>query len=458
LAGHAFFSYREPIREPYRRETIAKSQVSFLDREYLLKEYKGTLNIRTLAIHLPQVGQKEEIYFALSLGEDIENSATLKGTDSHFSCDQDYEFLLKAAKDQRLQIRVWKKRFLRPDELLGVCIIAFESFANAESKVLEAPLRGGSANASLSLAFEYEDFREMDAVEADSSKMILEMIGVKDDADMAADFPLLHLDFRPCCFISNAETDTQAWIWWNNQAKEVIVAFRGTEQTQWKDLLTDVKVMPTTLNAEGVTKMEFFANNSDQVMVHNGFLTAYQSVRNVIFSQIKGVTTADENHWSIYVTGHSLGGALATLFAYECSRAELGDVDITMYNYGSPRVGNKAFVEEFKAKIDSSWRFSNVRDIIPTVPRFLGYQHVETSARIEEDGTIQIALDKDRIGEAHFTEFLPDLLDSSLEEELLQKEMDLLSNLIDGRALQEHMEDQYLQNLLVLASALRKKT
>ena len=119
LAGHAFFSYREPIREPYRRETIAKSQVSFLDREYLLKEYKGTLNIRTLAIHLPRMGQEEEIYFALSLGEDIENSATLKGTDSHFSCDQDYEFLLKATKGQRLQIRVWKKRFLRPDELLG---------------------------------------------------------------------------------------------------------------------------------------------------------------------------------------------------------------------------------------------------------------------------------------------------------------------------------------------------
>ena len=119
LAGHAFFSYREPNREPYRREKIANSEVSFLDREYLLKEYSGTLNIRSLAIDLPGVGQKEEIYFALSLGEDIENSDTIKGMDSHFSCDQEYEFLLKAAKDQRLQIRVWKKRFLRPDELLG---------------------------------------------------------------------------------------------------------------------------------------------------------------------------------------------------------------------------------------------------------------------------------------------------------------------------------------------------
>ena len=319
--------------------------------------------------------------------------------------------------------------------------------------MLETPLRGGSSDASLSVSIEYEDWREMEDLQEDSSKMILEMIGIK-DADV--DFPLLHLNFRPCCFISNAETDTQAWIWWNNVAQEIVVAFRGTEQTQWKDLLTDVKVMPTTLNAEGVTTMNLFANNSE-VMVHNGFLTAYQSVRNVIFSQIKGIVTADENHWSIYVTGHSLGGALATLFAYECSKAELGDVEVVMYNYGSPRVGNKAFAEEFKAKVDSSWRFSNVSDIIPTVPRFLGYQHVETSARIQEDGNIQIAVDKDVIGEAHFTEFLPDFDPRSIEAELLEKEMDLLSALIDGRALQEHMEDQYLQNLLVLVSALPEK-
>ena len=123
------------------------------------------------------------------------------------------------------------------------------------------------------------------------------------------------------------------------------------------------------------------------------------------------------------------------------------------------RVGNKAFVDEFKRRVDSSWRFSNASDIIPTVPRFLGYRHVDNAMRIEEDGILQIVEDKDVIGEAHFAELFGEELESFLDfemEELLEKELDLLSSLIDGRALQEHMEENYLRNLIKLAGGLAK--
>ena len=169
------------------------------------------------------------------------------------------------------------------------------------------------------------------------------------------------------------------------------------------------------------------------------------------------MTDGHGDDWTMYVTGHSLGGALATIFAYECAELDVGKV--IMYNYGSPRVGNKAFVDEFKRRVDSSWRFSNASDIIPTVPRFLGYRHVDNAMRIEEDGILQIVEDKDVIGEAHFAELFGEELESFLDfevEQLLEKELDLLSSLIDGRALQEHMEENYLRNLIKLAGGLAK--
>lgn len=79
------------------------------------------------------------------------------------------------------------------------------------------------------------------------------------------------------------------------------------------------------------------------------------------------------------MTGHSLGGALATLFALELSSSQLakqGAIFVTMYNFGSPRVGNKRFADVYNEKVKDSWRVVNPRDIIPTVPRLMGYCHV----------------------------------------------------------------------------------
>ncbi len=41
-------------------------------------------------------------------------------------------------------------------------------------------------------------------------------------------------------------------------------------------------------------------------------------------------------------TGHSLGGALATLAAYDITKG-CSDVDVACYTYGAPRTGNHAF-------------------------------------------------------------------------------------------------------------------
>ncbi|XP_033146602.1 uncharacterized protein LOC103863624 isoform X3 [Brassica rapa] len=187
-------------------------------------------------------------------------------------------------------------------------------------------------------------------------------------------------EFEKLCFLDNDITDSQVAIWRDARRKRVVIAFRGTEQTKWKDLQTDLMLVPVGLNPERIG-----GDFKEEVQVHSGFLSAYDSVRIRIISLLKlAIGYIDdvaerEDKWHVYVTGHSLGGALATLLAIELASSQLakrGAITVTMYNFGSPRVGNKKFADVYNQKVKDSWRVVNHRDIIPTVPRLMGYCHV----------------------------------------------------------------------------------
>nr|GMD72119.1 C2 calcium-dependent membrane targeting [Ipomoea batatas] len=55
-------------------------------------------------------------------------------------------------------------------------------------------------------------------------------------------------EFDKICFLDNSSTDTQASsyvaLWWDSLRKRLVVAFRGTEQDRWKDLRTDLMLVP----------------------------------------------------------------------------------------------------------------------------------------------------------------------------------------------------------------------
>ena len=54
------------------------------------------------------------------------------------------------------------------------------------------------------------------------------------------------------------------------------------------------------------------------------------------------------------VTGHSLGGALAVLAAFDIKLA-IGSLQMEMYTYGTPYPGNRAFAREFDELIPEAW-------------------------------------------------------------------------------------------------------
>lgn len=70
----------------------------------------------------------------------------------------------------------------------------------------------------------------------------------------------------------------------------------------------------------------------------------------------------------IPVAGHSLGGALATLCAFDIASAikeagALADdgtpIDVCCYTFGAPRTGNRAFRNEFNALVPNCWGIIN---------------------------------------------------------------------------------------------------
>ncbi|BAT96127.1 hypothetical protein VIGAN_08301300 [Vigna angularis var. angularis] len=270
-------------------------------------------------------------------------------------------------------------------------------------------------------------------------------------------------EFEKLCFLDNASTDTQVAIWRDSARRRLVVAFRGTEQSQWKDLRTDLMLVPAGLNPERIG-----GDFKQEIQVHSGFLSAYDSVRTRIISLIRLAIGYVDDHskslhkWHVYVTGHSLGGALATLLALELSSNQLtkqGAISITMYNFGSPRVGNKRFAEIYNEKVKDSWRVVNHRDIIPTVPRLMGYCHVERPVFLAA-GVLRNALEnKDILGDGYEDDVLgestPDVIvseflkgEKELIEKLLQTEINIFRSIRDGSALMQHMEDFYYITLL----------
>ncbi|RXH78455.1 hypothetical protein DVH24_001973 [Malus domestica] len=285
-------------------------------------------------------------------------------------------------------------------------------------------------------------------------------------------------EFEKLCFLDNATTDTQVAIWRDSARKRL---------SRWKDLRTDLMVAPTGLNPERiggdfkqevqVRKIYSFVGEMNRLltkqslcilMVHSGFLRAYDSVRIRIVSLMKlAIGYFDDiaeplDKWHVYITGHSLGGALSTLLALELSSSQIakrGLISVTMYNFGSPRVGNKVFAEIYNKKVKDSWRVVNHRDIIPTIPRLMGYCHVAQPVYLTT-GDLKNALGNMELSEDGYQadvigEYTPDVLvgefmkgEKELIEKILQTEINIFRSVRDGTALMQHMEDFYYITLL----------
>lgn len=155
---------------------------------------------------------------------------------------------------------------------------------------------------------------------------------------------------------------------------EIIVSVRGTcSLTNW---LND------TLWAQQPTDL------CDACSAHVGLYAAYSEIVGPINTSLRSAL-ARHPGYQITMTGHSLGGGVATLLAAHFRDALRGVLlaahnsgGIALYTYGSPRVGNlalAAYVTQQQSGRPSggNFRITHAADVVPRVPPAVhGFRHV----------------------------------------------------------------------------------
>eukprot|EP00012_Vannella_robusta_P002660 CAMPEP_0206191178 /NCGR_PEP_ID=MMETSP0166-20121206/5207_1 /ASSEMBLY_ACC=CAM_ASM_000260 /TAXON_ID=95228 /ORGANISM="Vannella robusta, Strain DIVA3 518/3/11/1/6" /LENGTH=158 /DNA_ID=CAMNT_0053607431 /DNA_START=488 /DNA_END=961 /DNA_ORIENTATION=+ len=112
------------------------------------------------------------------------------------------------------------------------------------------------------------------------------------------------------------------------------------------------------------------------VEVGLGFYKEWNDLSPQVIPAVQNLT-ANYPSAKIWVTGHSLGAAISILCAAEL--AQEGYSDISVYNYGLPRVGNEAFSDYYRSIVPNTFRVVNGHDIVPHVPLYdMGFFHVPT--------------------------------------------------------------------------------
>lgn len=143
----------------------------------------------------------------------------------------------------------------------------------------------------------------------------------------------------------------------------VIVAFRGSEDI--KDFVQDAEAWFTDL---------YWAQNGETASVHHGFMEDFEAVNVAVVQSVRDILALSPNS-KVFLTGHSLGGALAILCALEFSRQKLPVANVV--TFGQPRAGNAVFRDIYDAALrDITFRVVNQNDIVPRLPGLLlGYRH-----------------------------------------------------------------------------------
>lgn len=147
----------------------------------------------------------------------------------------------------------------------------------------------------------------------------------------------------------------------------VVLIFRGTQEPRdWKTNLTRKFSKLVTQKDDP---------SPPKALVHAGFQCAWedQGVKDKVIDQLRKWEAGKKSGVPLFVTGHSLGGALAMVAAASLARQQVGgkqefDNIQGVYTFGQPRVGDSVFADEIGALQEKVFRFVNNNDIVPHIP------------------------------------------------------------------------------------------
>jgi len=158
---------------------------------------------------------------------------------------------------------------------------------------------------------------------------------------------------------------SQAYLFSNEH--DTVVVCRGTEAHEWNDIRADLNAL--TAVAETVGR------------VHRGFKREVDDLWPCLEEAL------ENNAKTLWFTGHSLGGAMATICAGRCKVSAIESEPAGVFSFGCPRVGNKRYVHHFKL---DHYRWVNNNDLVTRFPpAWLGYRHTGREMYLNANGKLR---------------------------------------------------------------------
>ena len=197
-------------------------------------------------------------------------------------------------------------------------------------------------------------------------------------------------------YIKDKETDTHALI--VDGADRIVVSFKGT--TSMKNLKTDIKMFHSSVRALLPTPLpetqeQELPPNAEEVInsrlwrraqIHQGFSTAYRAIAPRLLTVLQNLVKAKRR--PVFITGHSLGGALATVCSLDLFvTLGLTRREIFVSTFGAPRVGNRPFRQLYDSVVPIHWRIVVGPDVVAKLPK-MGYTHCGKKVLITVDGDL----------------------------------------------------------------------
>lgn len=154
----------------------------------------------------------------------------------------------------------------------------------------------------------------------------------------------------------------------------IFVSFRGSSNIKnWISNIQISKVNPY---------------NNTGIAVSKGFYKDYSYIKSDLLDNLSLLKKEYKTN-NIFLTGHSLGGALATLMAFDILNKYTNYNIKYLITYGSPRVGNKDFSSVMNKYNYISYRVTHYYDIVPHIPEeFMGYSHISNEIWYNEINSI----------------------------------------------------------------------
>ena len=181
----------------------------------------------------------------------------------------------------------------------------------------------------------------------------------------------------PTCYSNNVltnviEKDSEQVIFgYNQDYNAIFISFRGSSNIEnWLANIQFHQIQPY---------------DDENLSVEKGFYNLFADLKPIIYETLQELSSKYATH-NVLSTGHSLGGALATLFAFDNYYYNEEYNVIALMTFGSPRIGNHNFVTKFANYNMYSKRITHYYDMVPHVPQnLLHYYHIPNEVWYNEN-------------------------------------------------------------------------